>query len=96
MKTEKLLLDYLLKKKVNTLILLKIYWKTRLKSFTCMFYAKSLRKFFETGVLGMGRSGYMKRQIFFVPPYLLHDSCRCPPLLAKFQLVKKLGTVTPY
>ena len=26
------------------------------------------QKFFESGVLGMGRSGYMKRQYFFVPP----------------------------
>ncbi len=29
-----------------------------------IFYLKSLRKSFESGVLGMGRSGYMQRQYY--------------------------------
>ncbi len=33
------------------------------------FYLKSLRKIFESGVLGMGRLGYKKRQYYWVPPY---------------------------
>ena len=30
-----------------------------------LFYHRSVRKFFESGVLAMGRLGYMKRQYFF-------------------------------
>ncbi len=39
-----------------------------LKSFMRSFYPEQVRKIFESGVLGIGRSGYMKRQYFFVPP----------------------------
>ena len=59
---------------MNTLTWFTIGWKTRLKLFPRPFYSKSRRKFFETGVFGMGRSGYMKRQYFLVLPKVLHIS----------------------
>ncbi len=42
-----------------------------------VFYPESHRKFFESGVLAMSRSGHRKRQYFFVPPNMAPSSVRC-------------------